>query len=188
MMLLTANHAPGPRCELHRHARACRGHPRPPGQARPCLRRNYSRFRSYGNVVGWAKPTGPAGACHRAGQRPDPLGRPDDRLRAPTAAEPPVGTAHRSRACPTSALQGCRNRQQPISIERAFAHPASDSRRPESAVAHHDQGSLWSKTGGLPPASIVRRATLVRVHFTSKPSESADRPHQTTPPLRPVAC
>src|SRR5437899_5456464 len=26
--------------------------------------------------VGWAKPTGPAGACHRAGQRPDPLGRP----------------------------------------------------------------------------------------------------------------
>ena len=27
------------------------------------------------------EPPGPAGACHRAGQRPDPLGRPDDKLR-----------------------------------------------------------------------------------------------------------
>src|SRR5262249_27280220 len=27
------------------------------------------------------EPTGPAGACHRAGQRPGPVGRPDDRLR-----------------------------------------------------------------------------------------------------------
>ncbi len=38
--------------------------------------------------VGWAKPTGPDGACHRAGQGPDPVGRPDGRLRVPTAAEP----------------------------------------------------------------------------------------------------
>src|SRR5258708_6550081 len=38
--------------------------------------------------VGWAKPTGPDGACHRAGQGPDPVGRPDDRLRVPAAAEP----------------------------------------------------------------------------------------------------
>src|SRR3984893_2863764 len=49
-------------------------------------------------TVGWAKPTGPAGACHRAGQRPDPVGRPDDRLRVPTLAfvgtprfSPPTG-------------------------------------------------------------------------------------------------
>src|SRR5882672_3756665 len=27
------------------------------------------------------EPPGPAGACHRAGQRPDPVGRPDDKLR-----------------------------------------------------------------------------------------------------------
>jgi hypothetical protein len=27
------------------------------------------------------QPPGPPGACHRAGQRPDPLGRPDDKLR-----------------------------------------------------------------------------------------------------------
>jgi len=26
------------------------------------------------------EPPGPAGACHRAGQRPDPVGRPDDKL------------------------------------------------------------------------------------------------------------
>jgi hypothetical protein len=45
-------------------------------------------------VVGWAKPTGPA------------FGRPDDRLRVPTAAEPLVGTARE---------------------KRAFAHPTSDS-------------------------------------------------------------
>src|SRR5258705_9084018 len=31
--------------------------------------------------VGRNKPPGPAGACHRAGQRPDPVGRPDDKLR-----------------------------------------------------------------------------------------------------------
>src|SRR5258708_7759441 len=33
-------------------------------------------------TVGRNKPPGPAGACHRAGQRPDPVGRPDDKLRA----------------------------------------------------------------------------------------------------------
>ena len=27
------------------------------------------------------EPPGPAGACHRAGQRPDPVGRPDNKLR-----------------------------------------------------------------------------------------------------------
>ena len=27
------------------------------------------------------EPAGPAEACHRAGQRPDPVGRPDDKLR-----------------------------------------------------------------------------------------------------------
>src|SRR5712691_2003793 len=32
--------------------------------------------------VGRNKPPGPAGACHRAGRRPDPVGRPDDKLRA----------------------------------------------------------------------------------------------------------
>jgi hypothetical protein len=32
-------------------------------------------------------PPGPAGACHRAGQRPDPLGRPDDKLRVIRAPE-----------------------------------------------------------------------------------------------------
>src|SRR6202030_1286731 len=69
-------------------------------------------FRSYGSVVGWAKPTGPAGACHRAGQRPDPVGRPDDGLRVPTAA-PLVGTARE---------------------ERTFAHPTSDSGRSKSAL------------------------------------------------------
>src|ERR1700731_2506826 len=58
-----------------------------------------------------APPPGPVGACHRAGQRPDPVGRPDDRLRVP--AKPPpyppplagegregVGTARRARLCP----------------------------------------------------------------------------------------
>src|SRR5260370_28416577 len=38
--------------------------------------------------VGRAKPRGPEGACHRAGKGPDPVGRPDGRLRVPTAAEP----------------------------------------------------------------------------------------------------
>ena len=50
--------------------------------------------------VGWAKPTGPAGACHRAGQRPGPVGRPDDRLREPTVGRNQVGTAQRTRLCP----------------------------------------------------------------------------------------
>jgi hypothetical protein len=35
---------------------------------------------------GWAKPPDPAGACHRAGRRPEPVGGPDDRLRVPTVA------------------------------------------------------------------------------------------------------
>jgi len=34
--------------------------------------------------VGWAEPPRPAGACHRTGHKPDPLGRPDGRLRVPT--------------------------------------------------------------------------------------------------------
>src|SRR5712671_6165828 len=34
----------------------------------------------------------------------------------PASAGQLVGTAHRSRACPTSALKMCRNRQQPISM------------------------------------------------------------------------
>src|SRR5262249_2592457 len=50
--------------------------------------------------VGWAKPTGPAGACHRAGQRPDPVGPPDDRLRVPTVGRNRVGAARRTRLCP----------------------------------------------------------------------------------------
>jgi len=45
--------------------------------------------------VGWVKPPGPAGACHWAGQRPDPVGRPDDRLRVPTKRRSSVGTARR---------------------------------------------------------------------------------------------
>src|SRR6516162_5359002 len=45
--------------------------------------------------VGWAKPTGPAGACHRAGQRPGPGGRPDDRLRVPTGGRNRVSMARR---------------------------------------------------------------------------------------------
>src|SRR5216684_3892782 len=60
-------------------------------QERPECRASYSEFRSYRSAVGWAKPTGPAGACHRAGQRPDPLGRPDDRLRVPTLVLRPAG-------------------------------------------------------------------------------------------------
>src|SRR5229473_4244003 len=32
-------------------------------------------------TVARMEPPGPAGACHRAGQRPDPVGRPDDKLR-----------------------------------------------------------------------------------------------------------
>src|SRR6266436_6920365 len=32
--------------------------------------------------VARTEPPGPAGACHRAGQRPDPVGRPDYKLRA----------------------------------------------------------------------------------------------------------
>src|SRR6266853_2038059 len=62
-------------------------------QERPECRASYSEFRSYRSAVGWAKPTGPAGACHRAGQRPDPLGRPDDRLRVPIKGRGLVGTA-----------------------------------------------------------------------------------------------
>src|SRR5262249_12614662 len=31
------------------------------------------------------RPTGPGGACHRAGQRPDPVGRPNDKLCPPYA-------------------------------------------------------------------------------------------------------
>src|SRR5262249_13908594 len=38
-----------------------------------------SLFRSA--AVRWVEPPGPAGACHRAGQRPDPGGRPDGKLR-----------------------------------------------------------------------------------------------------------
>src|SRR5229473_1515195 len=33
------------------------------------------------SAVARMEPPGPAGACHRAGQRPDPVGRPDDKLR-----------------------------------------------------------------------------------------------------------
>ena len=32
-------------------------------------------------LVARMEPPGPAGACHRAGRRPDPVGRPDDKLR-----------------------------------------------------------------------------------------------------------
>src|SRR6516162_9565445 len=63
------------------------------GSARDDLDRVESR-------VWWAKPTGPAGACHRAGQRLDPVGRPDDRLREPTVGRNQVGTAQRTRLCP----------------------------------------------------------------------------------------
>jgi hypothetical protein len=31
-------------------------------------------------LVARMEPPGPGGACHRAGQRPDPVGRPDDKL------------------------------------------------------------------------------------------------------------
>src|SRR4051812_30170011 len=63
------------------------------------------------NALGWAKPTGPAGACHRAGQRPDPLGRPDDKLRVPTRTSRIIGVlwrwwARRKRAfCPPYAVE-----------------------------------------------------------------------------------
>jgi len=50
--------------------------------------------------VGWAKLPGPAGACHRAGQRPDPVGRPDGRLRVPTVGRNYLGAARRTRLCP----------------------------------------------------------------------------------------
>jgi hypothetical protein len=37
--------------------------------------------RRVGSAVAWIEPPGPAGARHRAGQRPDPVGGPDDKLR-----------------------------------------------------------------------------------------------------------
>src|SRR5260370_20870223 len=46
--------------------------------------------RPFPTVVGRNKPPGPALACHRAGQRPDPVGRPDDKLRALRRSGPPL--------------------------------------------------------------------------------------------------
>src|SRR6266566_9212913 len=52
--------------------------------------------RVHRTVLAWCKcaariePPGPAGACHRACQRPDPLGRPDDKL-SEIRGRPPTG-------------------------------------------------------------------------------------------------
>ena len=58
---------------------------------------SYSAFRSYGSVVGRAKPTGPA------------FGRPDDRLRVPTDGRGLVGTARKSAPLPTRVIPVDRN-------------------------------------------------------------------------------
>src|SRR5258708_39106331 len=62
-------------------------------------------------AVGRNKPPGPAGACHRAGQRPDPVGRPDEKLRAlrhsgakATWRSPKLDRAHALRLLPPTAL------------------------------------------------------------------------------------
>src|SRR5258707_192998 len=89
--LKTDGHREGHGVTRRRRDREARHHIRL--NAYPAYRFTRARSASYRRVVGWAKPTGPA------------FGRPDDRLRVPTKARGMVGTAHRSRACPTSALK-----------------------------------------------------------------------------------
>src|SRR5260370_10649998 len=84
------------------------------GAASITLRNDETRIGPSG-VVGWAKPPGPAGACHWAGPKTGSVCPPRLSLGghgAPKSGLPDfgtqVGTAHRSRACPTSALNWAR--------------------------------------------------------------------------------
>src|SRR5467141_1948879 len=111
-------------------------------QERPECRASYSEFRSYRSAVGWAKPTGPAGACHRAGQRPDPLGRPDDRLRVPTKGRGLVGTARTKVGLARLwHIQSLSKSATADLDERAFAHPTLWSDDANQNVASTKSGN-----------------------------------------------
>src|SRR5260370_23574934 len=80
-----------------------------------------------GSVVGWAKPTGPAGACHRAGQRTG-------------SACPPtmVGTARRARLCPPYCNQPAsataRRASTPTKLAQYSALPWMSPARPSAGI------------------------------------------------------
>jgi hypothetical protein len=116
----------------------------------------YTGFRSNGSSEGWAKPPGSAGACHRAGQRPDPVGGPDDRLRVPTVA--PSAWARRHRVPPLAGPMA--------GSERAFAHTTRDSNRSKTAL------TLVSAT---PWDRIAKNGSPERAFQSQPAARSAER-------------
>src|SRR6266853_6462440 len=115
------------------------------------------------------EPPGPAGACHRASQRPDPLGRPDDKLsvirdgltpdyaalhpgyKAATARD---GTRHgTSRGGLLTAIRFCCLEKG----HRATAIACLRSARPSSA-RHATHGLVWGNVFVAASAAISSTA------------------------------